>query len=136
MVKINQRLALQIAVGLTALAPLILGLSGVLQGPNMLVKDYKYPYQVDSHFRYLCGFQMSCFAFLLRNIPTIDRDGTDLRRVCWLVVIGGLARIYGFLTVGVEASAVLANLTELIPLPLLCLWQYYVQKNTVHAHQK
>ena len=132
----NQRLALQIAVGISAVIPFALGLNGILRGPDGLVKTNNYPFQVDSHFRCLSGFLVANGLFLLRSLPTIDRDASDLRRVCMLVFIGGLGRLYGFLTVGVETSAVLTNLVELFLLPAICIWQSRVQKNSKRTNTK
>ncbi|CAF3627422.1 unnamed protein product [Rotaria sp. Silwood1] len=56
---------------------------------------------------------------LLRSLPTIDRDGSDLRRVTLLVFIGGLGRLYGLITVDFNFGAMIATLGELFAFPLL-----------------
>ncbi|CAF5188841.1 unnamed protein product, partial [Rotaria magnacalcarata] len=33
---------------------------------------------------------------LLRSLPTIDQDGSELRRVALLIFVGGLGRLSGF----------------------------------------
>jgi hypothetical protein len=136
MVKINQRLALQIVIGLIAIVPIFVGVNGIVRGPDMLVKAYNYPIQVDSHFRFLSGLPVAMGIFLLRSLPIIDRDGSDSRRVSLLVFIGGLGRLWGLITVGLEASAIVATLFELFVPPFVCLWQNQIQQKTVQLRVK
>jgi hypothetical protein len=73
---------------------------------------------------------------LLRSLPTIDRDGSDLRRVALLIFIGGLGRLWGLIAVGLEVRAVVATFAELFVLPLICLWQHQVQQKSVRTRTK
>ncbi|CAF5100741.1 unnamed protein product, partial [Rotaria sp. Silwood1] len=133
MAKTNQRLALQIVIGLLAIIPLFVGLQGIFRGPNMLAEGYNYPLSVDSHFRYLSGLPVAIGLLLLRSLPTIDRDASDLRRVSLLIFIGGLGRLWGLITLGFDISTMVATLAELFLFPFLCLWQYQVQKSNVRS---
>ncbi|CAF3463150.1 unnamed protein product [Rotaria sp. Silwood1] len=136
MAKTNQRLALQIVIGLLAIIPLFVGLQGIFRGPNMLAEGYNYPLSVDSHFRYLSGLPVAIGLLLLRSLPTIDRDASDLRRVSLLIFIGGLGRLWGLITLGFDISTMVATLAELFLFPFLCLWQYQVQKSNVRSRTK
>lgn len=136
MANTNQRLLLQIVIGIIALVPIFVGLNGIFRGPDMLVKAYNYPIQVDSHFRYLSGLPVAMGVLLLRSLPTIDRDGNDLRRVSLLIFIGGLGRLWGLISVGLETGAVVATFVELFILPFVCLWQNQVQQTSVRSRTK
>jgi hypothetical protein len=136
MVKTNQRLALQIVIGLTAIVPIFVGLNGIFRGPDILAKGYNYPIPLDSHFRYLSGLPVAMGILLLRSLPTIDQDSSDLRRVSLLIFIGGLGRLWGLISLGLEIGAVVATLVELFVLPFICLWQNQVQQESVRSRQR
>ncbi|CAF0772100.1 unnamed protein product [Rotaria sordida] len=136
MAKTSQCLVLQIVIGLVAIVPLFFGLNGIIRGPSMLATGYNYPISVDSHFRYLSGLPVAMGILLLRNLPTIDRDASDLHRVSLLIFIGGLGRLWGLITVSFEVSTMVTTLVELLLFPFLCLWQHQVQKNSVRSRTK
>ena len=123
------RVALKIVVGLTALVPISNGLSGILKGPAMLEQTVRSTIPLDSHFRYLSGLPLAMGILLLRSLPNIEHDGSDLRRVTLLIFIGGLGRLYGLITAGYDTNAVVVTLSELFVLPLVCVYQNRVQKN-------
>lgn len=136
MAKTKQGLALQLVVGIISTIPIFVGLNGIFSGPSMLEKAYKYPVQVESHFRYLSGIAVGMGLLLLRSLPKIDRDGSDLRRVALLIFIGGLGRLWSLLALGLEFefSLVMVTLTELLLFPFLCLWQNQVQKTSMKLY--
>jgi hypothetical protein len=121
MAKTKQCLALQITIGLMAMIPIFVGINGISRGPAILDKTSNYSIPLDSHFRYLSGFPVAMGIMLLRSLPTIDRDNSDLRRACLLIVIGGLGRLWGLISVGLETGVVIATIVELFVLPFLCL---------------
>ncbi|CAF3046353.1 unnamed protein product [Rotaria sp. Silwood2] len=131
----NQRLSLQIVIGLIAMIPIFVGLNGIFQGPNVLLKTNDYSIQVDSHLRYLSGLRVAMGIFLLRNLPTIDRNGDDLCRVSLFVFIGGLGRLWGLITIGFDFDAIIAALIELFILPIICLWQNQIERKTTRLRQ-
>ncbi|CAF3842445.1 unnamed protein product [Rotaria sp. Silwood1] len=136
MIQKNQRIALQIVISLCAIIPIFGGLNGIYYGPKMIEKAYNYPILVDSQFRYLSGLPLAMGMLLLRSLPTIDRDGSDLRRVTLLVFIGGLGRLYGLITVDFNFGAMIATLGELFAFPLVCVWQYQIQQKTKQSRIK
>ena len=57
-------------------------------------------------------------------IPTIDRRGPMVRTLTFVVVVGGLGRLLGFVLRGLpDLGDTLAIVMELAVTPLLCLWQ-------------
>ena len=136
MAKTNQCLALQITIGIISMVPIFVGLNGIFRGPAILDKTSNYSIPLDSHFRYLSGFPVAMGIILLRSLPTIDRDNSDLRRACLFIVIGGVGCLWGLITVGLETGAVVATIVELFVLPFVCLWQNQIQKKTMRSRKK
>ncbi|UJR11724.1 hypothetical protein I4U23_015905 [Adineta vaga] len=144
MVKIDQLLALQIVVTLSAIVPIFVGLKGIYLGPsgitlkpNQLFKSEKYIIEVDSHFRYISGYLLAMGIFLLRSVPNMHRDATELHRACIIVFIGGLGRLWGLFVTGLEIGAVLATIVELFFFPIICYWQKQIQnQNYLRSHVK
>ncbi|CAF1121123.1 unnamed protein product [Adineta ricciae] len=137
MVKINESLALKIVVTLSAFVPIFVGFKGMFLGPsgitlkpNLVFKSENYSIEVDSHFRYISGYLFAMGIFLLRSIPNIHRDATELHRACIIVFIGGLGRLWGLFAVGLETGAVLATIVELVFFPMICYWQKQIQNRT------
>ena len=119
---------LQIAVAIGTLVPLSAGLSGALLGLAM-VDEPGANISADSHYRYVSGLLLGIGLAFWTVIPNIERKGDRARVLTFLVVVGGLARLYGVLTVGVPSSPMLFGLTmELVVTPLLCLWQARVAR--------
>ncbi|CAF1492500.1 unnamed protein product [Rotaria sordida] len=118
MVTIFQRVSLKAAVGLSALVPISNGLLGIIKGPAMLEKAIRCTIPLDSHFRYLSGLPLAMGILLLRSLPNIEHDGSDLRRVTLLIFIGGLGRLWGLITSGYDTNTVIVTLSELFVLPL------------------
>ncbi|CAF4767021.1 unnamed protein product, partial [Rotaria socialis] len=54
-------------------------------------------------------------------LPTIDRDGSELRRVALLIFVGGLGRLWGLITVSCEVSTLVVALVKLLLFPFRCL---------------
>ncbi|CAF0966265.1 unnamed protein product [Rotaria sordida] len=136
MVTIFQRVSLKAAVGLSALVPISNGLLGIIKGPAMLEKAIRCTIPLDSHFRYLSGLPLAMGILLLRSLPNIEHDGSDLRRVTLLIFIGGLGRLWGLITSGYDTNTVIVTLSELFVLPLACIYQNHIQKKVLCSHKK
>jgi hypothetical protein len=132
--KTNQCLALQIVVGLIAIISIFGGLYSLFYEAVMLVKPYNYPMMFVSNLCYICGLSVAMGILLLRSLPNIDHDGTDLRCFSLLTFVGGLGRLWGLIVLGLETSTVAATFFELFVFPLICLWQYRLQQNSLRSH--
>jgi Domain of unknown function (DUF4345) len=131
-----QRIGLKAAVGLTAMIPIANGIAGIIKGPAMLETAIRCTIPLDSHYRYLSGLPLGMGILLLRSLPNIERDGTDLRRVTLLVFIGGLGRLWGVITKGYTTNTALVTLAELLVFPVVCAYQNYIQKKTLSSDTK
>jgi hypothetical protein len=119
----TERRSLQAAVLLAGLVPVLGGLAGVLRGAALLVEIPAGAY-LDSHFRYLSGLLLGIGLLFWALVPAIERHGRTFRLLAGIVVLGGLARLFGVIVAGPPSRPMLLALVmELGVTPLLCLWQ-------------
>lgn len=130
------RIVLKAAVSLSALVPISNGILGIVKGPAMLENSIRCSLPLDSHYRYLSGLPLGMGILLMRNLPNIEHNGSDLRRVTTLIFIGGLGRLYGLLTEGYDKGSIILTVSELCVFPLLCLYQNYVQNSVSQSHNE
>ncbi len=115
--------ALQIAVAAGGLVPVSAGLAGIMLGAS-LAGERNAGADLDSHFRYLSGLLLGIGLAFWSTIPGIEHNGPIFRLLTAIVVIGGLARLYGVLMQGLPGYPMIGGLgMELVVTPLLCLWQ-------------
>lgn len=123
-----ERKALQAAVAIACLVPILTGLDGVFRGAAMF-KLATIPPNLDSHFRYLSGiFLMMGLAFA-STITSIEQKGPRFQMLGAMVVTGGLARALSWAMVGAPGLGHRLGLgMELVVVPLLMLWQSRVAR--------
>ena len=124
----RQRLGLQLVMVAACLVPIGAGLAGVVMGSRMIDKVgmgiSEAGISQDSQFRYLSGLLLAVGLCFLSLVPRIERMGSAMRLLTFIVFIGGLARLAGMLALGLPSRPMLGGLTmELAVTPLLCLWQ-------------
>ncbi|MEO8813401.1 MAG: DUF4345 domain-containing protein [Caulobacteraceae bacterium] len=121
-----ERRTLQLAAVLAGFVPVIAGGAGALHGARFI--DGWPGRAADSHWRYLSGLLLAIGLAYWSCIPAIERRGTVVRTLTFLVVVGGLARLGGILAVGDPGNIRYALVMELGVAPLLCLWQARIAK--------
>jgi hypothetical protein len=121
----TERRVLQIAIGLACLVPLVAGAEGVRQSAAMLAGvEPPLPRDLESHFRYLSGLLLGIGLVFAASIPTIERRTATMRALGFVIVIGGLARLFSLLEVGAPGPGHIFGLVmELGVVPALVLWQ-------------
>ena len=131
MTRARQRRLLQAAVGLACLVPLLAGGAGAVLGAAAF-GDPHAPAAADSHVRYLSGLLLGIGLAFAATIPRIERHGARFRLLTFLVVVGGLARLFAAVAVGPPGGAMLFGLgMALVATPHLCLWQTGVARGAV-----
>ena len=124
--RIEKRL-LQAAVAVAAIVPVGAGSLGVWKGaPNE-------PAGFDSHFRYLSGLLLGLGLTFWSLIPGIDRRAGLVRALTFIVVLGGLCRLYSLIVRGDPGTMHYALVMELVVTPALCLWQARVSRRCASA---
>ena len=122
----TERRLLQAAILLACLVPILAGGAGVATGPAMLsgIDPGGASADLDSHFRYLSGLLLGMGIGFVICVPAIERRTAVFRALGLLAVLGGLARLYSALTIGLPGSGHIFGLfMELGTVPLLLLWQ-------------
>lgn len=118
-----EKCLLQISMASACIVPIGAGFIGAFYGTQLLTTSVLSP-DLESHFRYLSGLLLglgACFAFV---IPSIERRRAEVRVLTFLVLVGGLARLYSISASGTPAMPMnLALVMELIVTPVLALWQ-------------
>jgi hypothetical protein len=115
---------LQAVMAVTLLLPLSAALAGVFSGPHFLGHPPVVPTDLDSHFRYISGLFLGMLLLFASCIPNVERHGTRLQMLGFMVFIGGLFRFYSLIAIGTPSTGHLIGLgIELVELPLILLWQ-------------
>ena len=119
----TNRRALQVAVAIACLVPLLAGGAGAVLG-GAAFGDPHAGVDADSHVRYLSGLLLGIGVAFAASIPRIERHGGRFRLLTLIVATGGLARLAGVASVAVPGWPMLGGLVmELVVTPALCLWQ-------------
>lgn len=125
-----ERRLLQLAVALGCAVPLLAGGSGMIQGPEFLHGvAAPAPADLDSHFRYLSGLLLAVGIAFASCIRGIERKTARFRLLALLVFVGGLGRLFSYLSIGAPGGGHMFGLAmELVAVPLLALWQARVAR--------
>ncbi len=102
--------ALQCAVAVACLVPILTGVAGTLLGIDMVGDDLSVPISLDSHFRYLSGLLLGIGLLFCKTIPHIERCGKEFRLLTVIVTLGGFGRLYSLYAVGVPDRPMLFGL--------------------------
>ncbi|MBB5710081.1 DUF4345 domain-containing protein [Sphingomonas xinjiangensis] len=116
-------------MAITLLLPLSAALSGVISGPGFLGRPPLVPTDLDSHFRYMSGVFLGMLLLFASCIPRVEHKGARLRMLGAVVVLGGVARLWSLVSVGVPSIGHQVGLgIELVELQLLLLWQSRISR--------
>jgi hypothetical protein len=118
------RRLLQATIAVLALIPTVIGGSGVLNGPALVMRAQDWPVNLDSHFRFLSAIFLAIGLTFYATIPAIERKTAMFRWAAFLIVAGGLGRALSFAAKGAPGTAHMMGLgMELVVVPLLVFWQ-------------
>jgi hypothetical protein len=119
-----ERRLLQFFVAVAGLVPVAAGAAGALR-PDFL--DLVTTPSAATHAAYLSGLLLGIGLGFWSTIPAIERHRTRFSLLTGIVVLGGLARLYTAIRLGVWAPTVsLPLLMELVVTPGLWFWQHRV----------
>lgn len=118
-----ERRLLQFIIVIAAVVPVTAGAWGAAGGLHLSGSA------ADSQVRYLSGLLLGIGLSFWALTPTIERRGAVVRVLALIVVIGGLARLFGVVTTGAaHPIAVVPLVMELAVTPLLALWRERVER--------
>jgi hypothetical protein len=116
-----ERRALQILIAIAAFVPVFGGGVGVTHGA-LAFGDWPGA-GADSQDRYLSGLLLAIGLAFWSCVPNIEKRGKTMRLLTFLVVVGGLSRLAGFILTGDAGKLGWTLGMELFVAPALCLWQ-------------
>ena len=126
----TEKRLLQLCTALACIVPFTAGGSGIIESAGAIrgVAD-PVPVSLDSHFRYLSGLLLGIGICFAACIPDVEKKGVLVRALGLIVVVGGLARLFSLIQVGVPGPGHQFGLVmELGVVPLLVLWQARVAR--------
>jgi hypothetical protein len=117
-----EKLALQIAVAITACVPVLAGAAGAVN-PAVLDLVSSSPQSL-THAAYLSGLLLGIGLAFWSCVPAIETKSSRFALLTAIVVLGGLARLLTAIRLGAWTPLVTGPLAmELIVTPAVCLWQ-------------
>lgn len=126
----TERRALQVAVAILSLVPVLGGAAGIALGARVFGADV-HALSGDSHVRYLSGLLFGIGLAFWATVPSIERQGPRFRLLAGLVLIGGLGRLAALAIAGSPGRImVLALGMEIVVTPLLALWRERVGRRS------
>jgi hypothetical protein len=122
-----ERRFLQLALAVTSLIPLSAGLAGIWKGPAFF--DLAASTSADSHMRYLSGLLLGIGLVVWWVIPRIEKPSEVFVTVTAIVFVGGLARLWSLIHIGMPNDMMFCALfVELGLTPALFFWQRRVSR--------
>ncbi len=129
-----ERICLQAAIIFCALVLLAVGLSGVLLGSKFLHGGESL--SVDNLFRFLSAIAAGMGVMFITTVPRIEIHSERMTTLSFLIVVGGLAHLYGFILRPTPSfGTLIALVMELIVVPLLWLGQRHVAHKAARTAQ-
>ncbi len=122
------KLGLQIVVGILSLIPAWYGISNVIMGAAALMPAADVTTAIDSQFRYLSGIYIGLAIIIWCVIPRIEEHTFIFRLVVLALFLGGLARLYSYITLGAPPSNMVGGMVLELCLPLLILWHNRIRE--------
>ena len=126
-----ERRLLQIVLGLGAVAALLAGARGVVNGPAIAGAS-SIEIGADSQYRFLSGLLVGLAAAYVILIPTIERESQRLFMLTLIVVVAGFVRAADMLIAGPDgAVSYFSLILTLIAAPAVYLWQLRVARRAL-----
>ena len=119
---------LQIVLGVLSLIPLIFGARNLLEGAGVFLPAEQVSAAIDSQFRFQSAYYLGLAALIWYIIPNIEKHTTLFRLIILFLFIGGLGRLYSYVTIGAPPPNMVSGMVLELCLPLLVLWQAKIAK--------
>ncbi|HEY0117101.1 MAG TPA: DUF4345 domain-containing protein [Allosphingosinicella sp.] len=132
----TERRLLQLATAAGSMVPLLAGLAGMLQGPEMIRGMSGVPADLDSHYRYLSGLLCGIGLGFLSCIGAVEERGRRFQLLGAIVLVGGLGRLLSAIELGLPGLPHrLALGMETAVMAALMLWQWRVARRWRRSKQ-
>ena len=113
---------LQIVLAVLSLIPLAFAVMGLYGGAELANSGTTVTAELDNQFRYLSAFYLSLFFLIWWVLQDLEHRGAVLRLLILAIFLGGLARLYSYLTVGPPPTHMIGGMVLELGAPVLALW--------------
>lgn len=121
---------LQIVLAVLSLIPLAFAVMGLVGGAAGANGGVAVAAELDNQFRYLSAYYLSLFFLIWWVLQDLEHRGTVLRLLILAIFLGGLARLYSYLTVGPPPVHAIGGMALELGAPVLALWHKMAFKRT------
>lgn len=121
--------ALQIVLAILSLIPLTFAVMGLIGGGEIANGGSSVTAELDNQFRYLSAYYLSLFFLIWWVLQDLENRGTVLRLLILAIFLGGLARLYSYLTVGPPPMRAIGGMILELGSPVLIFWHGMIAKN-------
>ena len=126
------RQAFKIVLMILSLIPLYFAITGICGGAAQFGDSVSAP--LDNQFRYLSAFYLSLFLLIWYVLGNLEERGTVLRILILAIFLGGLARLYSYMNVGVPEPRQMAGMALELGSPILALWHRIIVNNPKYGN--
>lgn len=113
---------LQIVLAVLSLIPLFFAVTGLLGGGQAANAGEAVTAGLDNQFRYLSAYYLSLFFLIWWVLQDLENRGMVLRLLVLAIFLGGLARLYSYLTIGRPPVNAMIGMALELGAPTLVLW--------------
>ena len=113
---------LQIVLAVLSLIPLYFAVTGLIGGAEAANAGEAVTAGLDNQFRYLSAYYLSLFFLIWWVLRDLNNRGAVLRLLVLAIFLGGLARLYSYLTVGPPPVNAMIGMALELGAPVLVLW--------------
>lgn len=119
---------LQIVLAVLSLIPLAFAVMGLYGGAELANEGVAVSAGLDNQFRYLSAYYLSLFFLIWWVLQDLENRGEVLRLLILAIFLGGLARLYSYLTAGPPPTRAIGGMVLELGSPVLILWHNLVAK--------
>ena len=119
---------LQIVLAILSLIPLAFAFMGITGGAEMANGGNPVTAGLDNQFRYLSAYYLSLFFLIWWVLQDLENRGTVLRLIVLAIFLGGLARLYCYISVGPPPRQAIIGMFLELGAPVLVFWHAMVVK--------
>ena len=83
---------------------------------------------IDSQFRFQSAYYFGLAFLIWYIIPRVEEHTAIFRIIVLFLFVGGLGRLYSYLTIGAPPSNMVGGMILELCLPLLIIWQAKIAK--------
>ncbi|WP_026942878.1 DUF4345 domain-containing protein [Hellea balneolensis] len=119
---------LQIVLAILSLIPLFFAVMGLIGGAEANNAGEAVTAGLDNQFRYLSAYYLSLFFLIWWVLQDLENRGAVLRLLVLAIFLGGLARLFSYLTVGPPPANAMMGMVLELGSPSIVLWHNIVAK--------